>query len=258
MPLNSPTTASERSCGSKSAESHHRHLETLFGIRREDFLCKYAGRSMAVAHGPLARLRPLLKDIEIHDVASVQRMALEHSSPLRINFIDDDGMQSCRAVRGAMRRQITARTGNWYVFDQIDRHFDGARDAAHELCRSFGYPVSGATCQGFFHTPEARVARHCDDLDAVVVQLFGTRKWRLEPNSDPPIGVWDAVPAAVGDREWDDDFAADSPVIELAPGSALYVPGAWWHETRSSDFSFSLTYGLPGPVYDSRPDRPMG
>src|SRR5205085_10377623 len=108
-------------------------------------------------------------------------------------------------------------------------------------------------CRGSFQTPGAFVARHCDNVDVVILQMFGTRRWCLERNSEPPVGIDDPVCRAKRLRKgWSTAFGSSSRVVLLRPGSSLYVPRGWWHETRSSVNSLALTIGL-APQRKSKP-----
>ena len=233
--------------GSIDPGSDLKPLERLFRVSAPEFVRRHAGRATAVSNGPVERLRPLLKNAHVTDIAVLHRLAIGHSQRIRAAVVGSDGILQYETLRGDSRARITTSRGNWYIFDRLEGHFNAARTMLRQICGAFGYTTLGATCRGFFHGPGASVPRHCDELDAVVLQLLGSRQWCIEPNSDPPVGVWDPVRVPVGgDGRWDADFGDARQVIDLVPGSVLYVPGAWWHQTRSQDYSYSVTLGLPG------------
>jgi Cupin superfamily protein len=226
-------------------------LEILFGRPSDDFVPYYAGRAAAVSHASVVRLEPVLKNALVEDFAALARLAERYSQPIRAAVVGADGVLGYRALKGDRAVELTGAAGDWFIFDRLESHFNAARRALLELCYLFSYPRLGATCTGFFHTRGASVPRHCDEMDVVVVQLFGSRSWCFEPNSNPPTGVWDPVRVSVSEpQRWDAAFGEARQLVELTPGSALYLPGAWWHQTRSSSPSFSLTFALPGAAAD--------
>jgi ribosomal protein L16 Arg81 hydroxylase len=106
-------------------------------------------------------------------------------------------------------------------------------------------PEDRIGCRACFHNPGARIPRHCDDVDVITLQVFGTREWRIERNTDPPVGLKDAVRVSCSRRSgWDAAFTRESFALAMVPGSALYLPRGWWHETRSRSASFSVILSL--------------
>jgi hypothetical protein len=238
-------------------------LEVLFGQPGDDFVQRYAGRAVAVSHAPVARLKPILENALVADFAALVQLAGRYSQPIRAAVVGDDGILGYRVLAGDRAMTIADAAGDWFLFDHLQGHFNAVRRMLLDLCWLFGYPRLGATCTGFLHTPGAGVPRHCDEFDALVIQLFGHRRWCLEPNSVPPVGVWDPVKVpAPGPPRWDPAFGKASQIVDLSPGSALYVPGAWWHQTQSTVASFSVTFVLPGATADLdrflAPARPDG
>jgi hypothetical protein len=226
-------------------------LEILFGMPGDDFVRQYAGRAVAAFHAPVLRLQPVLQNALVEELAALAWLAVRYSQPIRAAVVGTDKVLGYSILQDDRRAKITEATDEWFIFDRFESHFNAARRILVELCYLFGYPRLGATCRGFFHSPGANVPRHCDELDAVAVQLFGRRRWCLEPNSTPPVGLWDPVRESTNrSTGWDAAFGETSQVVELTPGSLLYVPGGWWHQTQSSTASFSLTFGLPGATAD--------
>lgn len=96
---------------------------------------------------------------------------------------------------------------------------------------------------------------HFDATDVIVVQLVGEKRWRLAPNHEVPYptsGCGTFAPVLPGKdiRRYHYD-AFPEPTREqkilLRPGSALYVPGGYWHGTETLGPSFSVTFVLGRP-----------
>jgi len=212
-----------------------------------DFLKRFARRAPLLCAGPTSRLTPLLGN-GVVDKAGLKRLIPKYSGPIhRVDF-DDEGFLCFRTLRGARLRGITRHRSACYFLNDYQDHFNEVHSACDALCGALGYSTRGASCQGSLQTAGALVPRHCDNADVLILQLFGTRSWRIERNSDPPKGLHRHVrlPDKLRDG-WSAEFRADSPVVTLNPGSALYVPLGWWHETRSDGDSFALTFSIFPP-----------
>lgn len=109
-------------------------------------------------------------------------------------------------------------------------------------------PVGNVVSGVFANQPGAYTPVHFDPVDTITVQLRGSKRWWIAPPPTPsPTVAW-----AVQDRSADPElwrYAHDplpdrrSPEAEeylLTPGSVLYVPRGWWHETSSDEESVSL------------------
>lgn len=168
----------------------------------------------------------------------------DYSQEVRRVVFDSDGVlmyQKMEAVELATLPRVAR--GCYFLYD-YDGHFRGPRLLLDALCPALGAVRRGANCRGSFQTRGALVPRHCDGVDVVVIQLIGARHWCVERNSEPPVGIEDPV-RFVGLRGgWSVDFGPSRRVVTLRPGSALYVPHSWWHETRSGETSFALTMGI--------------
>jgi len=95
---------------------------------------------------------------------------------------------------------------------------------------------------------EQAVAPHADDRDVLVLQITGSKSWKVYPNPPVPfpypseqVGKSAAypVPAATLDAQ---------PLIStvLRPGDVMYMPRGFVHEALTSDdASLHLTFALP-------------
>jgi ribosomal protein L16 Arg81 hydroxylase len=148
-------------------------------------------------------------------------------------------------VRGSGFGKLLVRPERCHFFYDYDRQYRQVRLVLQDLRTALDAKKQGANCLGALHTAGALVPRHCDDVDVIVLQVMGTRLWRVEPNSDPSQGLLDPVrwPRRLAGG-WSAEFGAKSRTYALAPGSAFYVPRGWWHETQSPATSFALTFAF--------------
>ncbi|MET8030182.1 cupin domain-containing protein [Streptomyces avermitilis] len=123
------------------------------------------------------------------------------------------------------------------VIDAIDQIHPPVREAAAGLERFFRTPVQVNAYASW--TAEEGFGTHWDDHDVVVLQLEGSKRWKI-------YGPTRQAPA------WRDVEAPEAPTgeaiadIVLAPGDMLYLPRGWWHAVSADQGSASLhlTFGL--------------
>jgi ribosomal protein L16 Arg81 hydroxylase len=220
-------------------------VRKLFGVQERAFVDAYLGREPLVAHGPVRRFEDLLGRALIPGQRALAKLMPDYSQVVRRVVFDQDGVlhyEKTAAVELAGLPNVAK--GCYFLYD-YDGHFRGPRLLLDALCPAFGYARRGANCRGSFQTRGAFVPRHCDEVDVVILQLIGTRRWRIERNSEPPVGIHDPVRLPAEKRGgWSVDFGPSSRVLTLRSGSALYVPHGWWHETRSAEASFAITIGV--------------
>ncbi|WP_328969399.1 cupin domain-containing protein [Streptomyces sp. NBC_00239] len=123
------------------------------------------------------------------------------------------------------------------VIDAIDQIHPPVRAAAAGLERFFRTPVQANAYASW--TSEEGFGTHWDDHDVVVLQLEGSKRWKI-------YGPTRQAPA------WRDVEAPEAPTgepiadIVLTPGDLLYLPRGWWHAVSADQgtASLHLTFGL--------------
>ncbi|MEU5068929.1 cupin domain-containing protein [Streptomyces virginiae] len=123
------------------------------------------------------------------------------------------------------------------VIDAIDQIHPPVREAAAGLERFFRTPVQVNAYASW--TAEEGFGTHWDDHDVVVLQLEGSKRWKI-------YGPTRRAPA------WRDVEAPEVPTgdpiadIVLTPGDVLYLPRGWWHAVSADQgtASLHLTFGL--------------
>ncbi|WP_371639745.1 cupin domain-containing protein [Streptomyces virginiae] len=123
------------------------------------------------------------------------------------------------------------------VIDAIDQIHPPVREAAAGLERFFRTPVQANAYASW--TAEEGFGTHWDDHDVVVLQLEGSKRWKI-------YGPTRQAPA------WRDVEAPEAPTgepiadIVLTAGDLLYLPRGWWHAVSADQGSASLhlTFGL--------------
>ena len=109
-----------------------------------------------------------------------------------------------------------------------------------------------------YATPRGKgTAPHFDQNVNFVLQVHGTKKWRLAPNShverpltrhtmglsvDPELQTYARIPMLQRMPE-------ASREIVLQPGSLLFVPRGYWHATSADSDALSLNFTFSAPTW---------
>jgi hypothetical protein len=132
--------------------------------------------------------------------------------------------------------------GATLVLQGLHRMWPPLGDFARRLAADLGHPVG---VNAYLTPPENQgFATHYDTHDVFVLQISGTKHWRIHP----PVLV-----DPLGDQPWQSrtrEIAATAdaePALEtvLEPGDALYLPRGWLHSAEArGELSLHLTVGV--------------
>lgn len=109
-----------------------------------------------------------------------------------------------------------------------------------------------------YATPDGKgTAPHFDQNVNFVLQLHGTKKWRLaaneqvqNPTQRHTLGQpLDAELASYLGAELPGRMPAASVEVELNPGSVLFVPRGFWHSTEASGEALALNFTFNQPTW---------
>ena len=112
------------------------------------------------------------------------------------------------------------------------------------LARDLGLPGGMCHSNVYLSPAGSGVPKHFDGHHVLVVHLIGAKSWSYAPNrsrDDPhdPVAVERAHRSDRVGR-----MPRTSKRIEMRPGSALFLPPGYWHSTRATEPSLSVTFGL--------------
>ncbi|WP_328764274.1 JmjC domain-containing protein [Streptomyces sp. NBC_00272] len=129
------------------------------------------------------------------------------------------------------------KAGASLVLDAVEKIHPAVAAAAEGLERFFGTSVQANAYASL--TDREGFGLHWDDHDVVVVQVHGSKRWRLYGSTREAPTFRDVEsPERPGG-----DPVAD---IVLAPGDVLYLPRGWWHAVTADQGteSLHLTFGM--------------
>jgi hypothetical protein len=212
----------------------------------ETFLAQTFSRSYAHIPGPAADAARLLSWDDLNGILDTQRL-----EPPRLRLSMDGEMLPVHryTLPITTRRSVTwnriqpadlhARLaeGASLVLDSIEKIRPAIGSSAEALERFLGTRVQVNAYASW--TEREGFGTHWDDHDVVVVQVFGSKRWRLHgPTRDAPT-FRDVETPEPPQGEPDAD-------IVLNAGDVLYLPRGWWHAVTADQgtASLHLTFGL--------------
>eukprot|EP00933_Yihiella_yeosuensis_P029056 TRINITY_DN22780_c0_g1_i1.p1 TRINITY_DN22780_c0_g1~~TRINITY_DN22780_c0_g1_i1.p1 ORF type:complete len:501 (-),score=101.36 TRINITY_DN22780_c0_g1_i1:235-1710(-) len=134
----------------------------------------------------------------------------------------------------------------------IINHLDKVYQPVQQLCQELREELLHVFVNMYLTPPQSQaVAPHADDRDVIVIQVSGSKKWKVY--ADPPVpfpypseqvGKSDAYPVP--------EHTLDKPLMEvtLHEGDVLYMPRGFVHEAFTSEDEASLHLTLALATHD--------
>lgn len=152
------------------------------------------------------------------------------------HFVQPRGHWSGAALRVGVGRLVAEVSGGVTVaLDGTDEIHPALDSLAEHIERLFvGYVLVNAYVSA---GDRSATGRHWDDHDVLVLQLSGTKHWRVQRPLEPvPLRSFVADDSPGGEVAWEG---------ELTPGDCLYLPRGHPHEvTPTGGYSAHLTFGI--------------
>ena len=229
-------------------------LEQLFtGQSTDSFLSKHWPDHHLVFHGPLERLGAL---VELPEFAQLETLLGSYRDKVRIALPDKRDEHSSLQV-DALTAAALHRNGMALILNGVERFLPLVAEWLTELRLELGLPLECEPRSIVYATPAgAGNSPHFDANANFVVQLRGTKRWHVAPNRHVPHPTdrWamnetglSAELAGYVDAPLPTQMPADTEVIDLKPGSVLFVPRGYWHATEADEdtLAINFTFGQP-------------
>lgn len=211
----------------------------------EEFLGTTWGRRMRVYRGADSRFAELLPWPALNEILRRHRLAEPRLRLARDGerVPVEEYTTGVTPRRGAAYRRINhgemgrcLREGATLVVDSFDELHEPVDELAADLERALRERVQVNLYASF--GPTKGFDTHWDDHDVLVVQVHGSKHWRVfGPTREHPTRRDVAQPDAPGGAP-DHDFV-------LTAGDVLHVPRGWWHDANATEgASLHLTFGI--------------
>lgn len=214
----------------------------------DNFLATIYGRTFGVFSGDPQRFDKLFGWTDLNEILATHRLGESQLSLLvGEKMLHPSAYTTQEETKGIHWRRLWPQrvathlqAGATLRLRELDQMHRGVGELAVALERELRERV----CVNAYATSGAaqRSALHYDDHDVFVLQLAGTKWWRLygqvEPLPLPDDADYPAVKRAEPPAE---------PVAELRldRGQVLYLPRGWWHRAQATDGpSLHLTLGV--------------
>ena len=144
------------------------------------------------------------------------------------------------------------------LFNNVEKISPLLSDWLTMLVRDLGLPNSTFARCLVYATPDGRgTAPHFDQNINFVLQLHGTKKWWIAPNTniENPTERFtmnqDLTPelASYISGKMPANMPKDRQEITLSPGSMLFVPRGYWHSTEAIGEALALNFTFSQPTW---------
>ena len=120
---------------------------------------------------------------------------------------------------------------------------------ARDFGRALHVPADRLECNAYLSRVGGITPLHFDATESIIIQLAGTKVWRLAKNDivDPlehaaRAGLPPALLRLHEHGEWSHLALPEEVEIRARPGSVLYLPRGFWHSTVTAEDSLSIHF----------------
>lgn len=220
----------------------------------KDFFTAYENNEPLVVHHPeeaLTQLRNLefLKSLENllniwpHSIQAHLPDLRDESSSVDVNATDAKKL---------------FKNGMGLLFNEAQRLSPVLQTWVHKIRTDLGISEQTYSRCLIYATPDGKgTAPHFDQNINFVLQMSGTKIWKLAPNEHlvNPLSrhTMGTEPSEEMDtyleKELPTAMPASAHTIELKPGSLLFVPRGYWHSTEAQGEALALNFTFTAPTW---------
>jgi len=173
-------------------------------------------------------------------------------------FLRETADEASSVMVGPDEAQTKFASGLTLLFSEVQLHAPRLEPWLEAIRADLG--VSALTekrCLVYATPAGTGTAAHFDQNVNFVLQVHGTKRWRLAPNThvtrpmtrhrlgqpiDPELESYSRLPMPPA-------LPADHTEIVLEPGSVLFVPRGTWHATHATTDALSLNFTFSAPTW---------
>ncbi len=227
-------------------------LTTLFGSAGAS---QFSGDTWperpVVGHGPLARLPAEFASGALCSVDALSEV-YQGSISIHRNY---GRKQTGVGVQGGTPRDFFA-LGLSMVLEDVRDSVPGVHDWLSALESEVGMPPGHTKLVGFAGRKGEGVLPHWDSKEGILIQVQGRKRIRLSPNADVQFPTTSHISGSAISEElavqipgaaprWPED---SEEVVELDPGSVIFIPRGYWHTTETLDDSLAIAVDFTLPT----------
>ena len=228
-------------------------LERMF--TGHSFLTESWPEHHLVSHGELERLGELSTLPEFTDLAL---LLARYRDRVRVALPDKRDEHSSLQVESSAAAALHGQ-GMALILNGVERFLPPVQEWLTALRLELGLPPGCEPRAIIYVTPSgAGNSPHFDANANFVVQLRGTKRWHVAPNTHvpDPTDRWAMNEGPLPEElrgyaltPLPTELPADTEVIDLKPGSVLFVPRGYWHSTEADEDTLALNFTFGQPTW---------
>jgi ribosomal protein L16 Arg81 hydroxylase len=217
------------------------------------FVERYYPNKPYRCHAAVARLGPIASEPVLQDPLALIRAARGETLVGYLRTADGKRHQAVVTKATAI-----AMFGAGMTVDISSLHLSNSAvgEWVEALRRELGLGRGQIMCDAVVSPPGDAVPKHFDGIETLSVQILGRKRWRIASCPDVRFPSHSVFPALThnwrdGERRlsyapasFDVQMPKDSRVFLMKPGSVVFLPRGWWHETTALEPSISLSVVL--------------
>lgn len=219
-----------------------------------DFFAAYEANEPFVVHHPKEALSSL-RHLEF--LASVENLLnmWPHSIQAHLPDLRDEASSIDTNPKDAKKLFLN---GMGLLFNEAHRISPLLQTWLEKIRTDLGISTQTYSRCLIYATPDGKgTAAHFDQNINFILQIHGTKIWKLAPNEHVINPLTRHTMGTEPDSELDgyleDDLPTEMPkdvkVIELKPGSVLFVPRGYWHSTEAQGEALALNFTFTAPTW---------
>ena len=207
-----------------------------------------------VVHGIRSSVAELLA---IPQLASLEALLGSWPDEVEVHLPDVADEASAIRARPGDARKLFAN-GMGLLFDEAQRYVPEVRPWLEGIRSDVGLSALTRKRCLIYATPAGKgTAPHFDQNVNFVLQVRGTKVWRLAPNTHVERPLTRHTIGQPVDLELQsyatlpmpDELPGDQSEVVLEPGSLLFVPRGMWHTTRAITDALALNFTFSPPTW---------
>lgn len=234
-----------------STAHHPSGIHTLFpNLSQADFFSEYWPEKLSVFHGALDRITEISLSQGLQSLDSLLSVW-----PGLLRLADRYGG---REVGPAQARALYAK-GHHLAFSDAEQVFPDLKGMLERLRWDLQLPINTfGRCPVYASPHGAGEVLHFDQNANFIIQIKGEKIWQVAPNrhlTRPTDRYTTAQPIISAElqmycpAELPTTLPLDAETVHMTPGSVLFLPRGYWHQTQAVGESLSLNFTFDQPTW---------
>jgi 50S ribosomal protein L16 3-hydroxylase len=227
----------------------------VYPLTAAEFLARHWPDCELVSHGPLERFEDLAGLPELQRVEALLRAARDRCGPaatVSLSYEDDDGQHRAVEVPLSAGEVLYGAGKVTLAVLRVERFVPPVRRLLDEVVAALPTRSAVSLCNAFASPAGVGTRMHFDAQDNFLVQLAGTKEWRIAANEQLRYPTATHVPPrppaaelALTCAEYPSTMPQSARSFALERGSVAFIPRGHWHASRAGEAgSLALTLSL--------------